>query len=73
MVYILYIVLKKVFFRGNDDFRKSVSTVLKMLAAGFCKGKPHPQNSNTLEATKKKKKKTFTHKKVKCINKIKSI
>ena len=57
IVYILRMMLKKVFFRGDDDFRKSVSTILKMLAAGFWEGKPHPQNSNTLEATKKKKKK----------------
>ena len=59
MVYILCIVLKKVFFRGNDYFRKSVLTILKMLAAAFWEGKPHSQNSNTLEATKKRKKKNI--------------
>ena len=77
MVYILCIVLKKVFLGGNNDFRKSVSTILKMLAAGFGKGnhthkipinwKPQKKNKK-----KKQRQKTFTHKKVKCINKIKS-
>ena len=31
MVFIFYIVLKRVFFKRNDDFNKNVSTILKML------------------------------------------